>query len=207
MALNSSLPQPLVPGMSVLQRKENLWSGLPLHCSCSLGWGGMSLEWGWQSSGSRTSMLKIPWSLCCCCLTGLQSHPRGANWRSTPWVAESPIYCFCPLSWVSWKLCCGAPVSKQLLDGAWGAPPPPQLPYLLPAPCSSHCRGSRGAQLGSNSLRSCPSDSPTQKSHWDGADGSEGSGLGRRSQSKGRKTDGKNENIWEKTILSELFLL
>lgn len=80
-------------------------------------------------------------------------------------MAESPIYCFCPqvpflglleaLLWFS---------SEQAAFG-WSmrSAPSPQLPYLLPATCSSHCLGSHGAQLGSDSLRSCPSDSPTQK--------------------------------------------
>lgn len=185
-------------------------SGLPLHCSCVLGWGGMSLEWGWQSSGSHTSMFKIPWSLCCCGLTGLQSHPRAANWRSTPWVAESPIYCFCPqvpfLGLLEALLWCS---SEQAAFG-WSMRSP--LPTAaLPTACCllfsfPWLPWCTAGEWLSGVLSQWLTNSE-KKSHWDGADSSEGSGLGRRNQSSWRKRDGKNENIWGKTILSELFLL
>lgn len=74
MALNSSLPQPLVPGTLVLQRKENLLSGLPLHCSLRvrLGWDvpRMRLAKQWFSY----QYAQNPWEFVL-----LQSHPDAAD--------------------------------------------------------------------------------------------------------------------------------
>lgn len=158
-APNASLPQPLVPGMSVLQRKENLWSGLPLHCSCSLGWGGMSLLRGWQSSGSRSSMLKIPWCLCRCCLAGLQLKEHTLSGRVPHLLLLAPF-----LGLLEALLWCS---SEQAAFG-WSmrsAPSPtaalPTAHYLLfSLPWLPWCTAGEWY-----SLRSCPSDSPTQKSH------------------------------------------